>query len=104
MPTFVSLASASTAQLPMSLAIFSAVIFVIYLIGALSIPETRGNFSLMVPGAASQGAGIGRYQHGACGSVDAVQSKAESTNKDSSCPLTARIALDLPVDPGSGFE
>src|SRR6266487_2398641 len=35
---------ASTAQLPMSLAIFSAVIFVIYLIGALSIPETRGNF------------------------------------------------------------
>ncbi len=44
MPTFVSLASASTAQIPMSLAIFSAVIFVIYLIGALSIPETRGNF------------------------------------------------------------
>ncbi len=44
MPTFVSLASASTAQIPMSLAIFSAVIFVIYLIGALSIPETKGNF------------------------------------------------------------
>jgi MFS family permease len=44
MPTFVSLASASTAQIPMSLAIFSAVIFLIYLIGALSIPETRGHF------------------------------------------------------------
>jgi MFS transporter, MHS family, proline/betaine transporter len=44
MPTFVSLASSSTAQIPMSLAIFSVVIFVIYLIGALSIPETRGNF------------------------------------------------------------
>src|SRR5258705_2904757 len=44
MPTFVSLASAGTAQIPMSLAIFSAVIFVIYLVGALSIPETRGNF------------------------------------------------------------
>jgi hypothetical protein len=43
-PTFVSLASAGTAQIPMSLAIFSAVIFVIYLIGALSISETRGKF------------------------------------------------------------
>jgi MFS transporter, MHS family, proline/betaine transporter len=44
MPTFVSLASAGTAQIPMSLAIFSFVIFVIYLIGALTIPETKGNF------------------------------------------------------------
>jgi MFS transporter, MHS family, proline/betaine transporter len=44
MPTFVSLASAGTAQIPMSLAIFSAVIFVIYLIGGLTIPETNGNF------------------------------------------------------------
>jgi MFS transporter, MHS family, proline/betaine transporter len=44
MPTFVSLASAGTAQIPMSLAIFSAVIFVIYLIGGLTIPETKGNF------------------------------------------------------------
>jgi hypothetical protein len=43
-PTFVSLASAGTAQIPMSLAIFSFVIFVIYLIGALTIPETKGNF------------------------------------------------------------
>src|SRR5580698_8864790 len=44
MPTFVSLASADTAQIPMSLAIFSAAIFVVYLIGALVIPETKGNF------------------------------------------------------------
>jgi MFS transporter, MHS family, proline/betaine transporter len=44
MPTFVSLASMGTAQIPMSLAIFSAAIFVIYLIGALIIPETRGKF------------------------------------------------------------
>jgi MHS family proline/betaine transporter-like MFS transporter len=44
MPTVVSLASAGTAQIPMSLAIFSATIFVVYLIGALVIPETKGNF------------------------------------------------------------
>jgi MHS family proline/betaine transporter-like MFS transporter len=44
MPTLVSLASTGTAQIPMSLAIFSAAIFVVYLIGALIIPETRGNF------------------------------------------------------------
>jgi MFS transporter, MHS family, proline/betaine transporter len=44
MPTFVSLASAGTAQIPMSLAIFSAAVFVIYLVGALIIPETKGNF------------------------------------------------------------
>ncbi|MGH6642664.1 MAG: MFS transporter, partial [Bradyrhizobium sp.] len=37
MPTFVSLASASPAQIPMSLSVFIAVIFVIYLIGALLI-------------------------------------------------------------------
>jgi MFS transporter, MHS family, proline/betaine transporter len=43
-PTFVSLASATTAQIPMSLAIFSIAIFVVYIIGALTIPETRGNF------------------------------------------------------------
>ncbi|HEY0234605.1 MAG TPA: MFS transporter [Afipia sp.] len=43
MPTFVSLASAGPAQIPMSLAIFAFVIFVIYLIGAFIIPETRGN-------------------------------------------------------------
>jgi MHS family proline/betaine transporter-like MFS transporter len=44
MPTFVSLASAGPAQIPMSLSIFVAVIFVIYLIGALLIPETKGDF------------------------------------------------------------
>ncbi|MGA7810665.1 MFS transporter, partial [Bradyrhizobium sp.] len=44
MPTLVSLASRSTAQIPMSLAIFSAAIFVVYLIGAAIIPETRGKF------------------------------------------------------------
>jgi MFS transporter, MHS family, proline/betaine transporter len=44
MPTFVSLASAGPAQIPMSLSIFIAVIFAIYLIGALLIPETRGDF------------------------------------------------------------
>jgi MHS family proline/betaine transporter-like MFS transporter len=44
MPTVVSLASTGTAQIPMSLAIFSAAIFVVYLIGGLIIPETKGNF------------------------------------------------------------
>jgi len=44
MPTFVSLASAGPAQIPMSLSVFVVVIFVIYLIGALLIPETKGDF------------------------------------------------------------
>jgi MFS family permease len=44
MPTFVSLASAGPAQIPMSLSVFIAVIFAIYLIGALLIPETKGDF------------------------------------------------------------
>lgn len=44
MPTFVSLASSGTAKIPMSLSIFAAVIFVIYTIGAVIIPETKGNF------------------------------------------------------------
>jgi MFS transporter, MHS family, proline/betaine transporter len=44
MPTFVSLASAGPAQIPMSLSIFVAVIFTIYLIGAVLIPETKGDF------------------------------------------------------------
>jgi MFS transporter, MHS family, proline/betaine transporter len=44
MPTFVSLASASPAQIPMSLSIFVAVIFVVYLVGAWIIPETKGDF------------------------------------------------------------
>jgi MHS family proline/betaine transporter-like MFS transporter len=44
MPTFVSLASAGPAQIPMSLSIFVVVIFAIYLIGAVLIPETKGDF------------------------------------------------------------
>src|SRR5580658_1179672 len=43
MPTFVSLASAGPAQIPISLSVFIAVIFAIYLIGALLIPETKGD-------------------------------------------------------------
>jgi len=44
MPTFVSLASAGPAQIPMSLSVFAVVIFVIYLVGAAMIPETKGDF------------------------------------------------------------
>lgn len=44
MPTFVSLASAGTAQIPMSLSIFAVTIFGTYLVGALIIPETKGHF------------------------------------------------------------
>jgi MHS family proline/betaine transporter-like MFS transporter len=43
MPTFVSLASGSAQGLPTTLAIFSGVVSAIYLIGALAVPETRGN-------------------------------------------------------------
>jgi MHS family proline/betaine transporter-like MFS transporter len=43
LPTFVSLASPTPADLPMSLAIFLGVICVIFLIGALIVPETLGN-------------------------------------------------------------
>jgi MFS family permease len=43
MPTFVSLAAGSPAQIPMSLAIFAVVIFAIYLVGAFLVPETKGN-------------------------------------------------------------
>ena len=44
MPTFVSLVSGSAAEIPMSLAYFAVGVFVIYLIGAIVIPETKGNF------------------------------------------------------------
>lgn len=44
MPTFVSLASGSPAMIPTSLSIFIVVIFLIYLLGAVLIPETRGDF------------------------------------------------------------
>jgi MFS family permease len=43
MPTFVSLASPAPASLPMTLAVFLGGISVIYLIGALIVPETIGN-------------------------------------------------------------
>lgn len=42
MPTFVSLASATPEQIPTVLAVFTGVIGLIYLIGAVVIPETRG--------------------------------------------------------------
>jgi MFS family permease len=44
MPTFVSLASAGPPQIAMSLSIFLVVIFLIYLLGAFLIPETKGDF------------------------------------------------------------
>ena len=45
MPTLVSLVSASAQALPMTLAIFSGAFSVLYLIGALIIPETKGALS-----------------------------------------------------------
>jgi MHS family proline/betaine transporter-like MFS transporter len=44
MPTFVSLASAGAAQIPMALSVFVVVIFAIYLTGVVLIPETKGDF------------------------------------------------------------
>ncbi|MFG1265543.1 MFS transporter [Xanthobacter aminoxidans] len=44
MPTFVSLASPTPADLPLSLSLFAGGVFVLYLIGTLIIPETKGNF------------------------------------------------------------
>jgi MHS family proline/betaine transporter-like MFS transporter len=44
MPTFVSLASAGPQQIPMALATFAVGIFLIYLLGAFLIPETKGDF------------------------------------------------------------
>jgi sugar phosphate permease len=43
MPTFVSLLSPTPADLPNMLAIFTFGISVLFLIGAIIIPETRGN-------------------------------------------------------------
>jgi MFS transporter, MHS family, proline/betaine transporter len=43
-PTFVSLVSGSPAEIPMSLAMFAVGVFVVYLIGAVLIPETKGDF------------------------------------------------------------
>jgi MFS transporter, MHS family, proline/betaine transporter len=44
MPTFVSLASPTPVDIPMSLSIFVGAMFVLYLIGALIVPETKGEF------------------------------------------------------------
>jgi MHS family proline/betaine transporter-like MFS transporter len=44
MPTFVSLASAGTTQIPMSLSIFAVCVFAIYTLGAMLSPETKGEF------------------------------------------------------------
>lgn len=43
-PTFVSLVSGSPAAIPTSLAMFAVGVFVVYLIGAVAIPETKGDF------------------------------------------------------------
>jgi MFS transporter, MHS family, proline/betaine transporter len=44
-PTFVSLASGSVEGIPTTLAVFLAAGSLIYLIGALAVPETRGKFA-----------------------------------------------------------
>jgi MHS family proline/betaine transporter-like MFS transporter len=44
MPTFVSLASPTTADIPVSLAVFVAGAYLIYLIGSVIIPESKGRF------------------------------------------------------------
>jgi hypothetical protein len=46
MPTFLSLASAGTAQISMSLAVFAVGVFAIYTLGAILSPETKGEFRL----------------------------------------------------------
>jgi MFS family permease len=44
MPTFVSLASGGTAQIPMALSIFAVGVFAVYTLGAILSPETKGEF------------------------------------------------------------
>jgi MHS family proline/betaine transporter-like MFS transporter len=44
MPTFVSLFAGNVTNIPMTLAMFAIGIFVVYLIGAFLVPETKGNF------------------------------------------------------------
>ncbi|MDI4665287.1 hypothetical protein K9U40_13235 [Xanthobacter autotrophicus] len=44
MPTFVSLASPTPSDLPLPLSFFAGGVFLLYLIGTLIIPETKGNF------------------------------------------------------------
>ena len=43
-PTLVTLASGTTANIPNVLAIFTAAVFAVYLLGSLIVPETRGEF------------------------------------------------------------
>jgi MFS family permease len=43
MPTFVSLVSTSPQQLPLALAVFTTSLSVLFLIGAIVVPETKGN-------------------------------------------------------------
>jgi MFS transporter, MHS family, proline/betaine transporter len=43
-PTFVSLVSGGTAQIPMSLSIYAVGVFAIYTLGAILSPETKGEF------------------------------------------------------------
>ncbi|WP_179403896.1 MFS transporter [Burkholderia guangdongensis] len=49
MPTFVSLVAGNASQLPSTLAIFLGVISVLFLAGALLVPETRGNPGMSAP-------------------------------------------------------
>ncbi|MBI0536487.1 MFS transporter [Roseomonas sp. KE2513] len=44
MPTFVSLTAGGPAGIPMALSAFAVVLFLLYLVGALVTPETRGRF------------------------------------------------------------
>ena len=44
MPTWVSLASGSPDNLPTTLAVFSGIITLVFLLGSFAIPETRGRF------------------------------------------------------------
>lgn len=44
MPTWVSLTSGSPDNLPMTLAVFSGIVTLVFLLGSFAIPETRGRF------------------------------------------------------------
>ncbi|WP_256834879.1 MFS transporter [Parageobacillus thermoglucosidasius] len=44
MPTFVTMASRQTSDIPSSLAYFFIALFLLYLLGSFIIPETKGNF------------------------------------------------------------
>ncbi|AGE21899.1 sugar phosphate permease [Geobacillus sp. GHH01] len=44
MPTFVTMASSQTSDIPLSLTYFSIALFLLYLLGSFIIPETKGNF------------------------------------------------------------